>query len=64
MQIIICNVLCAAVYGKPLVCTYDGAYYCTDCHHNDEFYIPSRIIFNWDFSKHKGEANGSFDSFL
>lgn len=41
------------LYGKPLVCTYDGCYYCTDCHHNDEFYIPSRIIFNWDFSKYK-----------
>lgn len=41
------------LYGKPLVCTYDGCYYCSDCHRNDEFYIPSRIIFNWDFSKHK-----------
>ncbi|CAI9720082.1 sorting nexin-29-like isoform X2 [Octopus vulgaris] len=41
------------LFGKPLVCVYDGCYYCSDCHHNGEFYIPSKIIFNWDFSKYK-----------
>ncbi|GAB1611016.1 sorting nexin-29-like isoform X2 [Argonauta hians] len=41
------------LFGKPLVCAYDGCYYCSDCHHNEEFHIPSKIIFNWDFSKYK-----------
>ncbi|XP_064642692.1 uncharacterized protein LOC135497000 isoform X2 [Lineus longissimus] len=41
------------IYGKCRVCTYDGCYYCLECHDNDEYYIPSRIVHNWDFRKHK-----------
>lgn len=41
------------IYGKPRVCTYDGGYYCFECHENDEYYIPAFIIHNWDFRKHK-----------
>ena len=43
-----------AVYGKARVCTYNAGYYCYECHENDEYYIPSRIIHNWDFRKHQG----------
>ncbi|XP_064610811.1 LOW QUALITY PROTEIN: uncharacterized protein LOC135475013 [Liolophura sinensis] len=41
------------IYGNPRVCTFDGGYYCYECHENEEYYIPSRIVFNWDFRKHK-----------
>lgn len=40
------------IYGKPRVCTFDGKYYCFECHENDEYYIPALIIHNWDFRKH------------
>ncbi|KAI0214974.1 hypothetical protein LSAT2_032985 [Lamellibrachia satsuma] len=40
-------------YGKARVCTYNAGYYCYECHENDEYYIPSRIIHNWDFRKHQ-----------
>ncbi|XP_050411842.1 run domain Beclin-1-interacting and cysteine-rich domain-containing protein isoform X1 [Patella vulgata] len=38
-------------YGKPRVCTFDGGYYCFECHENEEFYIPASIVHNWDFRK-------------
>ncbi|XP_014672349.1 PREDICTED: pleckstrin homology domain-containing family M member 3-like [Priapulus caudatus] len=41
------------IYGKARVCAFDGAYYCYECHENDENVIPARIIHNWDFRKHK-----------
>lgn len=41
------------IFGKPRVCSYDGGYYCFECHENDEYYIPARIVHNWDFRKHK-----------
>ncbi|KAL5015453.1 hypothetical protein ScPMuIL_009723 [Solemya velum] len=40
-------------YGKPRVCTFDGGYYCFECHENDEYHIPPLIIHNWDFRKHE-----------
>ena len=43
-----------SVYGKARVCVYDACYYCYECHENEEYHIPSRIIHNWDFNKHKG----------
>ena len=36
---------------------YDKAYYCYECHENDEHYIPARIVHNWEFRKHKGEQH-------
>ncbi|XP_069114407.1 pleckstrin homology domain-containing family M member 1-like isoform X2 [Argopecten irradians] len=41
------------IYGNPRLCTFDGMYYCFECHENDEYYIPAFIIHNWDFRKHK-----------
>ncbi|XP_056007745.1 uncharacterized protein LOC125664377 isoform X3 [Ostrea edulis] len=40
------------IYGKPRVCTFDGKYYCFECHENDRYYIPAFILHNWDFRKH------------
>ncbi|KAG8432760.1 hypothetical protein GDO86_017123 [Hymenochirus boettgeri] len=39
--------------GKAKVCSYSGWYYCSTCHVDDCFIIPSRIVHNWDTSKHK-----------
>ncbi|XP_038077446.1 uncharacterized protein LOC119745278 isoform X2 [Patiria miniata] len=41
------------IYGKARVCSYDGNCYCYDCHKDDEAVIPARILYNWDFRKHK-----------
>ncbi|XP_033642374.1 uncharacterized protein LOC117302516 isoform X1 [Asterias rubens] len=41
------------IYGKARVCNYDGCYYCYECHQDDEAIIPARILYNWDFRKHK-----------
>ena len=38
------------------MCSYDGGYYCFECHENDEYYIPARIVHNWDFRRHKGNS--------
>uniref|UniRef100_A0A5S6QA94 RUN domain-containing protein n=1 Tax=Trichuris muris TaxID=70415 RepID=A0A5S6QA94_TRIMR len=35
------------------VCQFDGHYYCSACHVDDEFLIPARVIFNWDLSPGK-----------
>ena len=35
------------------MCKYSGQYYCFDCHLGDERVIPARVLFNWDFRKHK-----------
>ncbi|CDW58585.1 DUF4206 domain containing protein [Trichuris trichiura] len=32
------------------VCHFDGHYYCSACHVDDEFLIPAKVIFNWDFN--------------
>ena len=42
-----------AVFGQAKLCKYNGQYYCFDCHLDDERVIPARVLFNWDFRKHK-----------
>ncbi|XP_055341704.1 differentially expressed in FDCP 8 homolog A-like [Paramacrobiotus metropolitanus] len=32
------------------VCDYNGAYYCTICHRNDQAVNPARAVKNWDLS--------------
>jgi len=41
------------IYGKARVCSYNGCYYCAECHDNEEHVIPARVIHNWDFKKYK-----------
>ncbi|OQV18763.1 Pleckstrin-like proteiny domain-containing family M member 3 [Hypsibius exemplaris] len=41
------------LYGKSRLCNFDKLYYCLDCHLDEEVIIPSRVIHNWDFRKHK-----------
>ncbi|VDN59717.1 unnamed protein product [Dracunculus medinensis] len=38
---------------EPRLCDYNGFYYCTRCHWNDQCIIPARIVHNWDFQKYK-----------
>ncbi|KAL3861959.1 hypothetical protein ACJMK2_007966 [Sinanodonta woodiana] len=40
------------IYGNPRVCSYDGGYYCFECHENEMAHIPAFIVHNWDFRKH------------
>ncbi|KAK2840074.1 hypothetical protein Q5P01_013814 [Channa striata] len=39
--------------GKAKVCYYSGWYYCHNCHQDNSFLIPARLLHNWDTSKHK-----------
>ncbi|XP_038278504.1 pleckstrin homology domain-containing family M member 3 isoform X1 [Dermochelys coriacea] len=39
--------------GKAKVCSYSGWYYCSNCHVDDNFLIPARLVHNWDTSKYK-----------
>uniref|UniRef100_A0A8D0E587 Pleckstrin homology domain containing M3 n=1 Tax=Salvator merianae TaxID=96440 RepID=A0A8D0E587_SALMN len=39
--------------GKAKVCSYSGWYYCVNCHVDDHFLIPARLVHNWDTSKYK-----------
>ncbi|GFO42326.1 pleckstrin homology domain-containing family m member 3 [Plakobranchus ocellatus] len=41
------------IYGQPRKCSFDGGLYCYECHENMETYIPSSIVFDWDFRKKK-----------
>ena len=40
------------VFCNPRVCAYDASYYCYECHENNEYYIPAKILHNWDFEKY------------
>lgn len=39
--------------GKAKVCFYSGWYYCQNCHQDNSFLIPARLLHNWDTNKHK-----------
>ncbi|XP_041377843.1 uncharacterized protein LOC121390161 isoform X2 [Gigantopelta aegis] len=52
-QCLSCNRPIGLFYGKPRVCSFNGGYYCFECHENAEFYIPAAILHNWDFQKQK-----------
>ena len=42
-----------SVFGEAKLCKFDCKYYCFECHQDDERYVPARILFNWDFRKHR-----------
>ncbi|RUS83814.1 hypothetical protein EGW08_008426, partial [Elysia chlorotica] len=48
-----CNRPIGIIYGQPRLCAFDGGLYCYECHENMEIYIPSSIVFDWDFRKKK-----------
>ena len=33
-------------------CEYTGKYYCHECHTNQVFYIPARVMHYWDFQQY------------
>ena len=41
------------VFGASKLCKYNGQHYCFDCHIDDERIVPSRVLFNWDFRRHR-----------
>ncbi|XP_064385361.1 pleckstrin homology domain-containing family M member 1-like isoform X2 [Halichondria panicea] len=52
-QCVGCNGQIGLIFGQSRLCKYNGQHYCFDCHHDDERVIPARVLFNWDFRKHK-----------
>lgn len=38
--------------SKATVCGFDGYYYCSSCISKDKYAIPSKIIYNWDFTQY------------
>jgi hypothetical protein len=54
------NYTCAAcqrpvgvIFGPSKLCKYNGHHYCFDCHVDEERVIPARVLFNWDFRRHR-----------
>lgn len=41
------------MFGEAKLCRFDGLHYCYECHVDDERVIPARVLFNWDFRKHR-----------
>ena len=42
-----------AVFGQAKLCKYNGQHYCFECHRDDERIIPARVLYNWDFRRHR-----------
>ncbi|XP_041923781.1 pleckstrin homology domain-containing family M member 3 isoform X1 [Alosa sapidissima] len=38
---------------KAKVCYYSGRYYCQNCHQDNLFIIPARLLHNWDTNRYK-----------
>ncbi|XP_043264284.1 pleckstrin homology domain-containing family M member 1 [Colletes gigas] len=51
-----CGHAIGMIFSKAHVCSYSGNYYCSKCMSQDEFIIPSRVIYNWDL-KHYSVCN-------
>ncbi|XP_071442651.1 differentially expressed in FDCP 8 homolog isoform X2 [Hetaerina americana] len=47
-----CNLPIGITSGDAKVCSFLGAYYCSECQLEDEMIIPARVIHNWDFRKY------------
>ena len=41
------------VFGQAKLCKYNGQHYCFECHRDDERVIPARVLYNWDFRRHR-----------
>uniref|UniRef100_A0A915K6M2 RUN domain-containing protein n=1 Tax=Romanomermis culicivorax TaxID=13658 RepID=A0A915K6M2_ROMCU len=41
------------LFGPYRICEFDGRYYCSECHLNEESAIPYRVAMNWDFKTRK-----------
>ena len=41
------------VFGQAKLCKYNGQHYCFECHRDDERIIPARVLYNWDFRRHR-----------
>ena len=53
MQHVIIIVFSSTVFSEAKLCRFDGLHYCYECHIDDERIIPARVLFNWDFRKHR-----------
>ncbi|KAG8240174.1 hypothetical protein J437_LFUL009464 [Ladona fulva] len=47
-----CNLPIGISFGRAKVCSFLGAYYCSECHLDEESIIPARVIHNWDFKRY------------
>ncbi|XP_053985081.1 pleckstrin homology domain-containing family M member 1 [Hylaeus volcanicus] len=43
-----CGHAIGMIFSKAHVCSYSGNYYCSKCMSQNEYLIPSRVIYNWD----------------
>ena len=39
------------LFSTVRYCEYTGKYFCSNCHENNTFFIPARILQNWDLSQ-------------
>ncbi|XP_017792650.1 PREDICTED: pleckstrin homology domain-containing family M member 1 [Habropoda laboriosa] len=51
-----CDHAIGMTFSKIYTCSYTGNYYCSKCMSQNEYIIPSRVIYNWDL-KHYPVCN-------
>jgi len=47
-----CSKDLSSMFSTSRYCYYTCKYFCRKCHHKEEYYIPARIIHDWDFRKY------------
>lgn len=39
------------IFSKVRYCEFTGKYFCSSCHDNETYFIPSRILQSWDLAQ-------------
>ena len=50
----------SSIFDSPRFCDFTGHYFCSKCHSGRRFYIPGRIVWNWDLAQYPVN-NASWD---
>lgn len=48
-----CSAPIGMFFGKERVCSFDKCYYCPQCLEKDEYVLPCKVVYNWDFRPYK-----------
>ncbi|OAD56595.1 Pleckstrin homology domain-containing family M member 3 [Eufriesea mexicana] len=48
-----CGHAIGMTFSQACVCSFTGNYYCSKCMSQNEYLIPSRVIYNWDLKLHR-----------
>ncbi|CAK9820365.1 Pleckstrin homology domain-containing family M member 3 [Anthophora quadrimaculata] len=54
-----CGHAIGMTFSKTYICSYTGNYYCSKCMSENEYIIPSRVIYNWDLKHYPVSKNAA-----